>query len=73
MAANVSRPQLVAVDANVLFDLANELDDVVDAFAVIQRRIPGARFLIPPTVQHELTNWALRGNVEKSQSEIERS
>ena len=68
MAARPNRPQLVAVDANVLFDLAKGLDDVVDAVSVIQERLRDARFLIPPTVQHELANWALRGDGQKRES-----
>jgi predicted nucleic acid-binding protein len=68
MAARLNRPQLVAVDANVLFDLAEGLDDVVDAVFVIQERLREARFLIPPTVQHELANWALRGDGQKQES-----
>lgn len=68
MAARPNRPQLVAVDANVLFDLADGLDDVVDAVSVIRARLRDARFLIPPTVQHELANWALRGDSQKRES-----
>jgi predicted nucleic acid-binding protein len=68
MAAKPNRPQLVAVDANVLFDLADGLDDVVDAVSVIRGRLRDARFLIPPTVQHELANWALRGDGPKRES-----
>lgn len=68
MAASTNRPQLVAVDTNVLFDLADGLDDVVDAVSVIRERLRNARFLIPPTVQHELANWALRGDEEKRES-----
>lgn len=68
MAATTNRPQLVAVDANVLFDLADELDDVVDAVSVIRERLREARFLIPPTAQHELANWALHGDGPKRES-----
>src|SRR5436190_3121846 len=68
MAATPNRPQLVAVDANVLFDLAAGLDDVVDAVSVIRKRLQDSRLLIPPTVQHELANWALRGDRQKRQS-----
>ena len=68
MAATTNRPQLVAVDANVLFDLADDLDDVVDAVSVIRERLRDARLLIPPTVQHELANWALRGDGPKRES-----
>src|SRR5438067_2538755 len=66
MAATTNR--LVAVDANVLFDLARELDEIVEAFAVIRERLRGTRFLIPPTVQHELANWAVRGGPQMSES-----
>ena len=65
MAARPNRPQLVAVDANVLFDLAEGVDDVVDAVYVIRERLCDARFLLPPTVQHELANWVLRGDGQK--------
>jgi rRNA-processing protein FCF1 len=68
MAARPNRPQLVAVDANVLFDLADGLDDVVDAVHVIRERLRDARFLIPPTVQHELANWAFRGDEQKREA-----
>ena len=39
---------LIAVDTNVPLDLAGEVDDVVDALAVVRRRIT------PPTVNLEL-------------------
>ena len=68
MAARPNRPQLVAVDANVLFDLAGGFDDVVDAVSVIRERFRDARLLIPPTVQNELANWALRGDKQKRES-----
>src|SRR5947207_115149 len=68
MGAIINRPQLVAVDANVLFDLAAELDDVVDAVSVIRQRLRDARLLLPPSVQNELTNWALRGGAQKRES-----
>src|SRR6266853_1641894 len=65
MAATTNRPQLVAVDANVLFDLAAELDEVVESLTIIGERLRDARLLIPPTVQHELANWSLRGDAQK--------
>jgi predicted nucleic acid-binding protein len=68
MAARPNRLQLVAVDANVLFDLADDLDDVVDAVFVIRERLRDARFLIPPTVQYELANWAFRGDGQKQEA-----
>src|SRR5580693_4829279 len=69
MEATSNRPQLVAVDANVLFDLADVVEDVVDAVAVVQERLLETRLVMPPTVQQELANWALRGdNSEKRQA-----
>jgi predicted nucleic acid-binding protein len=68
MAARPNRPQLVAVDANVLFDLADDLDDVVDAVSLMRERLLDTRFLIPPTVQHELANWAFRGDGPKRET-----
>ena len=65
MAANPNRPQLVAVDANVLFDLADGVENVVDSVSLIRERLHEARLILPPTVQHELANWALRGNTEE--------
>jgi predicted nucleic acid-binding protein len=60
-----NRPPLIAVDTNVLFDIADGLDDVVDAVSVFRERLRDARFLIPPTVQHELANWACQGNAQE--------
>src|SRR6266496_5263420 len=68
MGVATNRPQLVAVDANVLFDLAAELDDVVEAVAVIRERLRDARLLIPPTAQHELASWAVRGDGKKQRA-----
>ena len=68
MAARPNRPQLVAVDANILFDLAGDSDDVVDAVFLIRERLRESRFLLPPTVQHELANWAFRGAGQKQET-----
>jgi len=68
MAASTSRSQLIAVDANVLFDLATDLDDVWEAVSVIRGRLQDARLLIPPTVQHELANWALYRDIQKGRA-----
>ena len=45
---------LVAVDTNVPLDLAEGVEDVVDAVGVIGKRIAGARLIAPPTVALEL-------------------
>jgi predicted nucleic acid-binding protein len=68
MAARANRPHLVAVDANVLFDLSEGLDTVVEAVSVIRERLDEARFLITPTVQQELANWALQGQGQKQKT-----
>lgn len=39
---------LIAVDTNVLLDLADAVDDIVDAFQLIRDRIPTRQFVMPP-------------------------
>jgi len=65
MAANPGGSQLIAVDSNVLFDLAQGQDDVVDSVSLIRQRLRLAKFLMPPTVLQEMANWALQGDVNK--------
>jgi predicted nucleic acid-binding protein len=48
---------LVAVDTNVLLDQAVSNADVIDAIEVIRRRLRDVRFIVTPTVLHELA-WA---------------
>ena len=45
---------LIAVDTNVLMDLAAEVESVVDAVELVRRRIAGARLVVVPTVIQEL-------------------
>ena len=45
---------LIAVDINVLLELADEVEEVVEAFDLIQARVPTRQFVMPPTVVHEL-------------------
>ena len=45
---------LIAVDPNVLLELADEVEEVVGAFDLIQARVPTHQFVLPPTVVHEL-------------------
>ena len=49
-----SRPTLVAVDTNVLLDLAVPKDRAHDAIAIFRRRVPGVEFVVSPTVIEEL-------------------
>jgi predicted nucleic acid-binding protein len=50
---------LIAVDTNVLLDLAAEIDDVTDAVDVIRRRVHKCQMVIPPTVREELAQEAI--------------
>lgn len=55
------KPSRLAVDTNVLLDLADEEDDILDALAVIEHRLPKAEKLVPPSVLDELTYLAESG------------
>ncbi len=44
----------LAADTNVLLDLADEVEDVLDAIALIDHRVPNADWLVPPGVLDEL-------------------
>ncbi|HEX4084372.1 MAG TPA: type II toxin-antitoxin system VapC family toxin [Chthoniobacteraceae bacterium] len=59
---------LIAVDTNVLLDLASNVEAVVDAIATIRKRIKAARFIVPPTVLHEVADNALRGETAKKRA-----
>ena len=61
MGASQSQRALIAVDTNVLFDLADEVEDVADAMLVIGRRVRSPQLLMPPTVREELAEEALHG------------
>ena len=56
MAASQSQRALIAVATNVLFDLADEVEDVADAVQLIRRRLHEPELLIPPTVREELAD-----------------
>ena len=45
---------LIAADTNVLLDLAKDVEAVRDALDTIRQRLSDARFVVPPTVLHEL-------------------
>lgn len=51
---NPKAPQLIAGDANVAIDLAQENEWVLDALSTIRGRLPGCSLLVPPTVSEEL-------------------
>jgi predicted nucleic acid-binding protein len=48
------KPLRLAVDTNVLLDLAEGVDAVLDAFALLDRRRPGNTALVVPSVLDEL-------------------
>ena len=51
---NPKAPQLLAGDANVAIDLAQDNEWVLDAMSTIRGRLPGCSLLLPPTVSEEL-------------------
>ena len=53
------KPQLVAVDTNVLMRLADGHEATIDAWRLIKRRLRPAQFLVPPTVLDELASKVL--------------
>jgi predicted nucleic acid-binding protein len=67
MAVSQPRSPLIAVDTNVPLDLAEGKEHVLDALAVIRRRLKPSRILVTPTVFHELVYLA-----SESETEIER-
>ena len=48
------KPLRLGVDTNVLLDLADGVDAVVDAFAVLAQRFPSSDVLVVPSVLDEL-------------------
>ena len=44
----------IAADTNVLLDLADDVEAVLDALAIIERRIPDTERLATPSVLDEL-------------------
>jgi predicted nucleic acid-binding protein len=48
------KPPRLAVDTNVLLDFAEEIDTVLDAFDLLDRRLPDKDMLVVPSVLDEL-------------------
>ena len=57
-------PPLIAVDTNVLIDLADGDEIVIDCFSTIRRKFPNAPIIVPPTVIAELADIATDGDSE---------
>ncbi|MBM3837574.1 MAG: hypothetical protein FJ398_06360 [Verrucomicrobia bacterium] len=60
------KPLRLAVDTNVLLDLAGEVDDVLDAVAVISLRLPDTDKLVLPSVLEELAFLADSGRTKEA-------
>ncbi len=73
----MQKPQLVAVDTNVLMRLAVGHEATIDAWQLIKRRIQAVQFMVLPTVMDELASKlsddsepAVRSAVEKALREL---
>ena len=54
MPNGVRRKPLIAVDSNVLLDLANDDELVIDALDTVRRRLPTCELIATPTVIEEI-------------------
>ena len=61
----IPRPMLIAVDTNVLLDLALGVETIIDAIETIRKRLPSVRFVVPPTVLQELALLFQTGDTER--------
>lgn len=61
----VAKPPRLAVDTNVLLDLADAVEDVLDAVTVIDERLAGADWLVPPSVLDELAYLVDSGQTQE--------
>ena len=59
------KPLRLAVDTNVLLDLAGKIEAVLDAFAVLDQRVPGSDIVVPPSVLDELAFLCDSGESEQ--------
>jgi hypothetical protein len=53
-------PTLIAVDTNVLYDLAEQDEDVIDAIATIRGRADNPDFFVPITTAQEVAREILQ-------------
>lgn len=59
----MQKPQLVAVDTNILLRLGDEDEEAIEAWQIIRARVKAVQFVIPPTVIAE--------TVEKSRHDVD--
>jgi rRNA-processing protein FCF1 len=64
-AATPRKPLWVAVDTNVLLDLADGRESVWRAVETIRQRLPGVQIVVPPTAVQELAWIAEHGDREE--------
>lgn len=69
---NPKAPQLLAADANVAIDLAQDNEWVMDAMSTIRGRLPGCSLLLPPTVSEELAWLADQADAVKEREAANR-
>lgn len=62
MGKGTQKPPLIAVDTNVLLDLADENETVWACKETVEKRLTGACFIVLPTVIQELADLAQFGN-----------
>lgn len=57
----------LAADTNLLLDLADNVESALDAVSIIDRRLPEADWLVPPSVLDELAYLCDFGQTQKIQ------
>jgi predicted nucleic acid-binding protein len=68
MAAERLKPKSVAVDTNVLIDLAAREPEVEASIAAVKKRLKGVSIIMPPTVVQELGWLAENGDDEETRN-----
>ena len=66
--ATPRKPLWVAVDTNVLLDLADEKEAVWEAIDTVRRRLPGVQIVVPPTAVQELARIVEHGDTAKERA-----
>lgn len=59
------KPLWVAVDTNVLLDLADEKENVWAAIDTVRQRLPGVQIVVPPTAVQELAWIVANGDTAR--------
>ena len=67
-APKLQKPLLVAVDTNVLLDLADGNEAVWGAVETVRRRLKGVQIVLPPTVVQELAHLIEHGATDRERT-----